>query len=132
MPAAPVTPTTPVRRVRGTPRSADNAGHAERRRRYRTRPHRYAKRCGRDLAWEPVGLESRSLHQAGLWGRFRSEGSWEVRLRVRTKSGVKVPIGQKHWSVRSGRQLRRRETGWGAAGSERAVHKHNNAELDSA
>ena len=29
-------------------------------------------------------------------------------------NGVKVPFGQKHWSVRSGRQLRRRETGWGA------------------
>jgi hypothetical protein len=45
-----------------------------------------------------------------------------VRLRVRTNSRVKVPIGQKYWSVRSGRQLRRRETGWRAAGSERPVH----------
>jgi MFS family permease len=43
-----------------------------------------------------------------------------------------VPIGQKHWSVRSGRQLRRREAGWRAAGSERPVHKQNNDELDSA
>jgi hypothetical protein len=60
------------------------------------------------------------------------EGSEEVRLRVRNNSGVKVLIGQKHWSVRSGRQLRRRETGWRAAGSERPVHKQNNDELDSA
>ena len=59
-----------------------------------------------------------------------AEGAVDVRLRVRTNSGVKVPIGQKHWSVRSGRQLRRRETGWGAAGSERPVHKQNNDELD--
>jgi hypothetical protein len=29
-------------------------------------------------------------------------------------NGVKVLIGQQHWPVRSGRQLRRRETGWGA------------------
>ena len=55
-----------------------------------------------------------------------------VRLRVRTNSRVKVPIGQKHWSVRSGRQLRRREAGWRAAGSERPVHKQNHDELDSA
>ena len=55
----------------------------------------------------------------------------EVRLRVRTNSRVEVPIGQKHWSVRSGRQLRRREAGWRAAGSERPVHKQND-ELDSA
>ena len=41
-----------------------------------------------------------------------------VRLKVRTNNRVKVPIGQKHWSVRSRRQLRRRETGWRAAGSE--------------
>ena len=41
-----------------------------------------------------------------------------VRLKVRTNNRVKVPIGQKRWSVRSRRQLRRRETGWGAAGSE--------------
>jgi hypothetical protein len=34
-----------------------------------------------------------------------------VRLKVRTNNGVKVLIGQKHWSVRSGRQLRRRERG---------------------
>ena len=55
-----------------------------------------------------------------------------MRLKVRTNNGVKVLIGQKHWSARSGRQLRRRETGWGAAGSERPVHKQNNDELDSA
>jgi hypothetical protein len=61
-----------------------------------------------------------------------AEGAVDVRLRVRTNSGVKVPIGQKHWSVRSGRQLRRRETGWRAAGSERPVHKPNKVELDSA
>jgi hypothetical protein len=60
-------------------------------------------------------------------GRLRG-----VRLRVRTNNGVKVLIGQKHWSVRSGRQLRRRETGWRAAESERPVHKENNDELDSA
>ena len=35
----------------------------------------------------------------------------DVRLRVRTNSGVEVPIGQQHWPVRSGRQLRRREAG---------------------
>jgi hypothetical protein len=45
----------------------------------------------------------------------------DVRLRVRTNSRVRVPVGQKHWSVRSGRQVRRREVG-GAAGSERLVH----------
>ena len=55
-----------------------------------------------------------------------------VRLKVRTNSRVEVPIGQKHWSVRSGRQLRRREAGWRAAGSERPVRKQNNVELDSA
>jgi hypothetical protein len=55
-----------------------------------------------------------------------------VRLRVRTNSRVKVPIGQKHWSVRSGRPLRRREAGWGAAGSEGPVHNQNDDELDSA
>jgi hypothetical protein len=63
---------------------------------------------------------------------FCSEGAREVRLKVRTNSEVKVLIGQKHWSVRSGRQLRRRETGWRAAGSERPVHKQNDDELDSA
>jgi len=62
----------------------------------------------------------------------RRHGGGGVRLRVRTNSGVKVLIGQKHWSVRSGRQLRRRETGWRAAGSERPVHKQDNDELDSA
>ena len=31
-------------------------------------PHRYAKRCGRDLAQEPVGL----------WSRFRPEEPWEL------------------------------------------------------
>src|SRR5258708_20137938 len=56
----------------------------------------------------------------------------DVRLRVRTNSGVEVPIGQQHWPVRSGRQLRRREAGGGAAGSERPVHKQNHVELDSA
>ena len=56
----------------------------------------------------------------------------DVRLRVRTNSGVEVPIGQQHWPVRRGRQLRRREAGWGAAGSERPVHKQNHVELDSA
>ena len=55
-----------------------------------------------------------------------------MRLKVRTNSRVEVPIGQKHWSVRSGRQLRRREAGWRATGSERPVHKQNNVELDSA
>jgi hypothetical protein len=60
------------------------------------------------------------------------EAAEEVRLKVRTNSEVKVLIGQKHWSVRSGRQLRRRETRWRAAGSERPVHKENNDELDSA
>ena len=40
----------------------------KRRRRCKTRPHRYAKRCGRDLAQEPVGL----------WSRFRPEGPWEL------------------------------------------------------
>jgi hypothetical protein len=60
------------------------------------------------------------------------EGVPEVRLRVRNNNAVKVLIGQKHWSVRSGRQLRRRETGWRAAESERPVHKQNNDELDSA
>ena len=34
---------------------------------------------------------------------LHAEGVREVRLRVRTNSGVRVPIGQKHWSVRSGR-----------------------------
>src|SRR5271170_3798072 len=55
-----------------------------------------------------------------------------VRLKVRTNSRVKVPIGQKHWSVRSGRQLRRREARWRATGSERPVHKQNKVELHSA
>jgi hypothetical protein len=72
-----------------------------------------------------------------FWGRRKRseacpEGTPGVRLRVRTNSRAKVPIGQKHWSVRSGRQLRRREAGWRAAGSERPVHKQNNDELDSA
>ena len=40
----------------------------KRRRRCKTRPHRYAKRCGRDLAQEPVGL----------WSRFRPEGPWKL------------------------------------------------------
>ena len=53
------------------------------------------------------------------------EGTGGVRLRVRNNNGVKVLIGKKHWSVRSGRQLGRRETGWRAAESERAVHKQN-------
>jgi hypothetical protein len=58
------------------------------------------------------------------WGvcRVYREAVIDVRLRVRTNSRVKVPIGQKYWSVRSGRQLRRREAGWKAAGSERPVH----------
>jgi hypothetical protein len=56
------------------------------------------------------------------------ERTGAVRLKVRTNNGVKVLIGQKHWSVRSGRQLRRRETGWRAAGSERPVHKQNDAQ----
>jgi hypothetical protein len=60
------------------------------------------------------------------------ERTIEVRLKVRTNNGVKVLIGQKHWTVRSGRQLRRREAGWRAAGSERPVHKQNDDELDSA
>jgi len=64
--------------------------------------------------------------------RKSAERGRGVRLRVRTNSRVKVPIGQKHWSVRSGRQLRRREAGWRAAGSERPVHKQNDDELDSA
>ena len=63
---------------------------------------------------------------------MHAEGVRGVRLRVRNNNGVKVLIGQKHWSVGSGRQLGRRETGWRAAESERAVHKQNNAELDSA
>jgi len=37
------------------------------------------------IAWEAVGFES----------GFGPKGPWEVRLRVSTKSGVKVPIGQK-------------------------------------
>jgi hypothetical protein len=64
--------------------------------------------------------------------RIYREAVLGVRLKVRTNNGVKVLIGQKHWSVRSGRQLRRRETGWRAAGSERPVHKQNDDELDSA
>ena len=63
---------------------------------------------------------------------FSDEVAIQVRLRVRTNSRVRVPMGQKHWSVRSGRQLRRRETGWRAAGSERPVHNQNNGELDTA
>ena len=48
-----------------------------------------------------------------------------MRLKVRTNSRVKVPIGREHWPVRSRRQLRRREAGWRAAGSKRPVHKQN-------
>jgi hypothetical protein len=55
----------------------------------------------------------------GVWDVVRlllwPERAREVRLRVRTNNRVEVPIGQKHWSVRSGRQLRRREAGWRAA-----------------
>src|SRR5258708_4105742 len=71
-------------------------------------------------------------HFGARIGVFYPEGVPEVRLKVRTNSGVKVLIGQKHWSVRSGRQLGRRETGWRAAGSERPVHKQDNDGLDSA
>jgi hypothetical protein len=35
---------------------------------YETRPHRYAKRWGRDLAQETVGFER----------RFSAEGPWEL------------------------------------------------------
>src|SRR5258708_6279937 len=89
-------------------------------------------------AGEPTGKSistcARLRHRSGheLEAGIRPEGPREVRLRVRTNSGVKVLIGQKHWSVRSGRQLGRRETGWRAAGSERPVHKQDNDELDSA
>ena len=55
-----------------------------------------------------------------------------MRLKVRANSEVEVLIGQQHWAVGSRRQLRRRETGWGATGSKRPVHKQDNVELDSA
>jgi len=38
---------------------------------------------------------------------LRRKALRDVRLRVRTNSGVEVPIGQEHWPARSGRQLRR-------------------------
>jgi len=38
---------------------------------------------------------------------FYREAVKDVRLKVRTNNWVKVPIGQKHWSVRSRKQLRR-------------------------
>src|ERR1700751_4788352 len=84
--------------------------------------------CSKIVRRKPQGGIRRSTGVS----RLRPEGPWEVRLKVRTNSEVKVLIGQKHWSVRSGRQLRRRETGWRAAGSERPVHKQNDDELDSA
>ena len=74
-------------------------------------------------SWKARGLGVCRIYREAVLG---------VRLRVRTNHGVKVLIGQKHWSVRSRRQRRRREAGWGAAGSERPVHKQNNDELDSA
>ena len=66
-------------------------------------------------------LESRmpEIGQSGSEGGAAPSRPYPyVRLKVRTNNRVKVPIGQEHWSVRSRRQLRRRETGWGAAGSE--------------
>src|SRR6202023_3245420 len=59
-------------------------------------------------------------------------GPRKVRLKVRTNRRVKVLSGREHWPVRSGRELRRREAGGRAAGSESPGHKHNNVELDSA
>ncbi len=73
-----------------------------------------------------------SVKWSMAWFVGRCEAPRDVRLRVRTNRGVEVPIGQQHWPVRSGRQLRRREAGWGAAGSERPVDKQNHVELDSA
>jgi hypothetical protein len=67
----------------------------------------------------PKGLKNLARKAVG----FCREAAIDVRLRVRTNSGVEVPIGQEHWPVGSRRQLRRRETGWGAAGSEGPVHK---------
>src|SRR5258708_10866401 len=73
-----------------------------------------------------------SVKWSMAWFVGRCEAPRDVRLRVRTNRGVEVPIGQQHWPVRSGRQLRRREAGGGAAGSEIQVHKQNPVELDSA
>jgi hypothetical protein len=91
--------------------------------------HRAGPILGRLILKMGRAVEARSrflLHRRGA-------KRWQdVRLRVRANSEVKVLIGQKHWSVGSGRQLRRREAGWRAAGSERPVHKQNNVELDSA
>jgi hypothetical protein len=56
----------------------------------------------------------------------------KVRLKVRANSKGESPYRTEDWSVRSGRQLRRREAGWRAAGSERPVRNQNNDELDSA
>src|SRR6266446_10688916 len=95
------------------------------------------------LSWRKYGRAGRALGACRILNARvsvimdigRGEGAKrrrDVRLRVRTNNEVKVLIGQKHWSVRSRRQLRRRETGWRAAGSERPVHKQNNDELDSA
>jgi hypothetical protein len=47
------------------------------------------------------------------------ERAGDVRLKVRTNNRVKVPIGQKHWSVRSRRQLRRRSVAEGNCVVER-------------
>ena len=52
-------------------------------------------------------LQLRALFQKGRQPVRRTV----VRLRVRTNNRMEVPIGQKYWSVRSGRQLRRREAG---------------------
>jgi hypothetical protein len=36
-----------------------------------------------------------------FWDVFLPRKAEEVRLKVRTNSRVEVPIGQKHWSIRS-------------------------------
>src|SRR5258707_15457617 len=73
-----------------------------------------------------------SVKWSMAWFVGRCEAPRDVRLRVRTNRGVEVPIGQQHWPVRSGRQLRRREAGGGAAGGERPGQKKKHVELASA
>jgi hypothetical protein len=54
------------------------------------------------VAQEPVGFAAKRLQNlAQVSVGFYREAVTGVRLRVRIDSGVKVPIGQKHWSVRS-------------------------------
>jgi hypothetical protein len=70
---------------------------------------------GGGVEWWSGGVVEWWSNGGTEWWKARPEGTTGVRLRVRTNNRVKVPIGQKHWSVRSGRQLRRREAGWRAA-----------------